>query len=180
MSETRSRLGVTDDEYLGLLDDSDHRCWICGHPEPEENRRRLAVDHDHVTGSVRGLLCTSCNRKLGASRDPEWHARAAEYLVVANRKFGDTCDTCMKPAPSVVLSTDHDNDWTKYGFACCGKRWTCGFATHGLGFWRDAGSPVPPIDRAPIGDNDRCGHPGNVDQFVAATIALINARAAAR
>lgn len=38
-------------------------CAICG--KPTENNRLLAVDHDHRTGAIRGLLCDSCNKGLG-------------------------------------------------------------------------------------------------------------------
>ena len=43
--------------------------------------RRLAVDHNHATGEVRGLLCKPCNRMVGWFRDdPLTFLRLAEYL----------------------------------------------------------------------------------------------------
>lgn len=59
-------------------------CAICLRPERMKNRYglvRLAVDHDAVTGKVRGLLCRACNRSIGQlCHDPEILRRAAEYL----------------------------------------------------------------------------------------------------
>lgn len=44
------------------------KCFIC--QRATGKRRRLAVDHDHKTGRVRGLLCNPCNRDvLGHLRD---------------------------------------------------------------------------------------------------------------
>jgi hypothetical protein len=45
------------------------RCAICGIPEAQAPRRRLALDHDHVTGRPRALLCHHCNVGLGHFKD---------------------------------------------------------------------------------------------------------------
>lgn len=44
--------------------------------------RRLAVDHNHSTGTVRGLLCSPCNQFIGRLRDsPDAFLRAHKYLL---------------------------------------------------------------------------------------------------
>lgn len=57
---------ITAVEYDKLLAFQDGACWICQHPP---KRVRLAVDHDHKTGLIRGLLCAWCNRAIGQFRD---------------------------------------------------------------------------------------------------------------
>lgn len=89
-TETRNRTlrrlyGITEAEYQALHDAQGGVCAICGQPETRRTRgphlRRLAVDHDHQTGKVRGLLCGDCNRGLGYFRDhPEILRQAVAYL----------------------------------------------------------------------------------------------------
>ena len=66
--------GITIEQYDEMLGQQGGVCAICGQPETAleaksrtEVRRvkRLAVDHDHETGKVRGLLCWMCNTRLG-------------------------------------------------------------------------------------------------------------------
>lgn len=73
--------GITEDQYADILAVQDGRCYIC--QRATGARRRLAVDHDHVSGEVRGLLCKPCNRDvLGHLRDStDALFRAIEYLI---------------------------------------------------------------------------------------------------
>lgn len=76
------RFGIGRDGYAKLYAAQGGVCAICG-PRTGRNGRtkRLAVDHDHVTGEVRGLLCGPCNRIIGIMRDDaETFQRAADYL----------------------------------------------------------------------------------------------------
>ena len=69
--------GITVDEYNCMHDAQKGRCKLCGQPESSPGNslwgntgpRRLAVDHNHITNVIRGLLCSNCNRALGLFRD---------------------------------------------------------------------------------------------------------------
>ena len=73
---------MTPDGYEDLLNKQNGVCAICESPHPRmKNATRLYVDHCHVTGNVRGLLCHRCNVMLGNSSDsPETLRKAANYL----------------------------------------------------------------------------------------------------
>ena len=70
------RRGVTKTAYSQILAQQDGRCAICR--RTRGTGRSLAVDHDHSTGQVRGLLCFRCNTAL--ARYEEYAAQFAEYL----------------------------------------------------------------------------------------------------
>jgi hypothetical protein len=75
----RKKFGLTVEEYDRMLEAQGGVCLLC----ERENTygRRLAVDHCHITGKVRGLLCTRCNAALGVfNDDPEILERAIQYL----------------------------------------------------------------------------------------------------
>lgn len=87
----RRRYGITPEEYDALLAEQGGGCAICDRT-PEENGRRLAIDHDHACcpdrrrtcgQCIRGLLCTPCNNRLGVIEDVEWVAAATVYLNMA-------------------------------------------------------------------------------------------------
>lgn len=68
--------GLSHDEYQNILDRQGGVCAICSEPD-----RKLVIDHDHQTGTVRGLLCADCNIGLGRFRDtPAYLQAAVAYL----------------------------------------------------------------------------------------------------
>ncbi len=74
--QRKHRYGLTDSDYVALLLAHDNKCAVCGQ-EP----KRPHVDHDHVTGKVRGILCSRCNQGLGMfDDDPQRLIAAIDYL----------------------------------------------------------------------------------------------------
>jgi len=72
--------GISLRDYEVMLAAQSGVCAICG-KSPEENKKKLAVDHDHTTGAVRGLLCSMCNLLVGKSKDnQEILQKTIEYL----------------------------------------------------------------------------------------------------
>lgn len=58
---------LTPDEYQFMLEHSNDTCYVCGRePDPV---KALAIDHDHNSGEIRGLLCDRCNLCLGLMKD---------------------------------------------------------------------------------------------------------------
>lgn len=73
------KFGLTVKEYDVLLERQGGVCAICNRPP---GGVRLAVDHSHETGQVRGLLCFNCNVAIGKLHDdPTLLLRAADYLL---------------------------------------------------------------------------------------------------
>ena len=60
------RYGITLNDYNRMLENREAKCWICERPV-YEIKRPLQVDHSHITGIVRGLLCNRCNSRLRES-----------------------------------------------------------------------------------------------------------------
>lgn len=71
---------LTQDQYDELLRKQSGCCAVCRKPA-EHFKHRLAVEHDHHTGEIRGLACGSCNRRIiGRHRSPDIFYNAAKYL----------------------------------------------------------------------------------------------------
>lgn len=77
--DLRRNYGIEVEEYDAMLVAQNGVCAIC--EQPCVSGRRLAVDHDHRTNRVRGLLCSRCNQGLGLfGDDPERMRAAIAYL----------------------------------------------------------------------------------------------------
>lgn len=73
--------GITQAEYDAMLEKQNGKCAICNNTDEVEGRK-LAIDHCHTTGRVRGLLCGKCNRGLGLFKDnPDLLLKAISYLA---------------------------------------------------------------------------------------------------
>ena len=74
-AELKTRYGITLVEYTSMHEEQEGKCAICG------SKAKLVVDHNHVTGVVRGLLCSACNRAIGhGNESPERFRSIADYL----------------------------------------------------------------------------------------------------
>lgn len=73
--DLKQRFGMTRDDVQQLFDEQNGCCALCG-----KAMRRPAIDHDHATMAVRGLLCTRCNTRLGVIEDAEFVEKAKSYL----------------------------------------------------------------------------------------------------
>ena len=80
------------DVYLAMRAEQEDCCAICGThetllPNVVGTWKRLVIDHDHITGRIRGLLCQHCNRALGSFHDSIPTLRnAIRYLQGKHRR----------------------------------------------------------------------------------------------
>lgn len=75
------KLGVCNARYDEMLTKQNGACAICNTKLNSSRYTKLAVDHCHKTGRVRGLLCTACNTAIGLLKDSTERLRSAiEYL----------------------------------------------------------------------------------------------------
>ena len=71
--------GISEDEFDQMMINQGGKCYIC---KGDNGSIALCIDHDHLTGKVRGLLCNKCNRGLGLfSDDLVLLKRAMSYLI---------------------------------------------------------------------------------------------------
>jgi len=82
-SHLKRKYGLTLEAYDALLAAQDFGCAICGKPDPDN------VDHDHVTGRVRGILCWNCNIAIGQVEDDEDRMIAAAAYLSGNTDLAD-------------------------------------------------------------------------------------------
>lgn len=80
----KNRYGITVEEYDVLFEKQSGVCAICDKPEnltKDGKLHMLAVDHNHETLQVRGLLCMNCNTRLGYFEGKNLLSRMVSYLM---------------------------------------------------------------------------------------------------
>lgn len=97
--ELRRHFGITKADYDKVLAVQNGVCAICNRPERDMRNgkvKALAVDHDHRTGMIRGLLCAHCNQALGKMGDDPALLRAAADYIERYRKEGEVVPSRTK------------------------------------------------------------------------------------
>ncbi|TMD23132.1 MAG: hypothetical protein E6I99_07910 [Chloroflexi bacterium] len=89
-------------------------CAICRCPSNSTYKgrmRQLGVDHDHLTGQIRGLLCNGCTAGLGYFRNnPDFLLAAAQYLALSARSNPASTQGPARPGPSSQSPQVHISD----------------------------------------------------------------------
>lgn len=71
----KRKYGLSQEHAEQLVENRNGQCLICQQEAP------LVVDHCHVSGDVRGLICSACNSVLGYAKDnPQTLRNAIAYL----------------------------------------------------------------------------------------------------
>ena len=94
---------ITEETYEAIFQKQNGKCAIC---YCHQRYKRLAVDHDHRTGMVRGLLCEQCNRGLGRFFDSALRLRnAAAYIEKAQETWNRVSSKAENEVKNVSLGS---------------------------------------------------------------------------
>ena len=92
---TKKKYGIDELDFETLWIAFRGRCGICGIELKLPEKRRgqsldvVAIDHSHISGNVRGLLCNGCNKGIGLLKeDVNILTNAINYLEMFNEKNG--------------------------------------------------------------------------------------------
>jgi hypothetical protein len=99
LTERKRKYKLTETQLEKLLELG--KCSCCG--RLDNGDRDWCIDHDHVTGLVRGILCTHCNRGIGALGDNlEGALKAVQYLQVTSIEIQKLIYGLTAESPSVT------------------------------------------------------------------------------
>lgn len=77
----KKNYGITPDEWNDMLIQQDGRCAICSRDFSEINKKHIHVDHNHMTGAIRQMLCHKCNQGIGSFNEDVSLLRAAVQYI---------------------------------------------------------------------------------------------------
>lgn len=104
-SKLRSKYGLELKTLQAILKDQQGVCVICEVSlsfSAQDKRYKPHVDHDHVTGEVRGLLCLTCNTGLGMFGDSTDLLDAAKDYLLRRVTL-----TVVEPTDSALVSAEY-------------------------------------------------------------------------
>lgn len=78
--EIKRNYGLSIEDYHQMVREQNNQCKICG--KSPNGIRPLAIDHCHITGRIRGLLCYNCNRAIVILDDKDHLEKALNYLKI--------------------------------------------------------------------------------------------------
>lgn len=84
-AELKCKYGITLEQYNKMLKSQQYRCAICGNTG---NGKALHLDHNHITGQVRGLICYNCNTGLGQFKTDEHNDKLLMLATQYIRRIG--------------------------------------------------------------------------------------------
>jgi Skp family chaperone for outer membrane proteins len=84
------KYGLTSETYNQMLLKQEGKCALC----EKTFTGQINIDHDHVTGNVRGLLCNHCNTSLGFIEKciimfPNILEKITKYLATDSKQIGE-------------------------------------------------------------------------------------------
>lgn len=88
--EYARKFGITPHDYDRIAEMQGYKCAVCKRRDSgSKHKTRLSVDHNHITGQVRGLLCDGCNRGIGLLGDDVERLQAAVEYLKAYKRLGN-------------------------------------------------------------------------------------------
>lgn len=112
--------GLTADDYETLLELQGGKCAIC---RAKPKSKRLAVDHDHKSGRVRGLLCSRCNHDLlGSAWDSMAMALALWHYMNTPPATGEWIAPELGLEAPGAVSPSKPSEPVDDGFATVGEK----------------------------------------------------------
>lgn len=88
--ELMRKYGITEKYYKTLLEVQRFKCATCKTYRHGISGKLLAIDHDHETGQVRGLLCSNCNLALGLVKDNTSTLQAMIIYLEESHKWSES------------------------------------------------------------------------------------------
>lgn len=85
-SRLKREYGITPDDYDSMFKAQNGVCAACGEPS---NDKILSVDHNHITGKTRELLCQPCNLALGSMKESPQKLRLLADYIEKHTLIGD-------------------------------------------------------------------------------------------